>query len=399
MESSKKRIIDISIIIPLFKGQKFCDRLLNMVEKNCLYHNLFKECTVEILFVNDYPDEKIFIENKVRHFTVKIISQKRNMGIHASRVKGIRNALGEYVIMFDQDDLVSETWLYSQWHKIRSENSDYCVCNGWKGRFQVILEPDRFNKVINDINYYLSVKNPICSPGQVIFRRKSTPQEWMENIQAHNGSDDFFLWILVLKKGFCFSVNEEYLYYHTPERNYDSINLQGMLYSLKETAGLLDKIKILSSDEADLLNKQIHKKEHNDYIKFQKMFHTMLDWIKLKNKGISIYDYLIKNNYLNIAIYGLGYIGEYLYDELNGTNIKIRYGIDYSSKDCNKELDIFRITDKLEDVDVIIITASRDEKEIVQTVRSNVTCPVITIADILLELRNDIESKPGDFIC
>lgn len=399
MDSLQKRTMDISIIIPLFKGQKFCKRLLNMVEKNCLYHNLFKKCTIEILFVNDYPGEKIFIEDTDRHFSIRIISQKRNMGIHASRVKGIQNALGEYVIMLDQDDFVSDAWLYSQWHKIISDHSDYCVCNGWKGRFQVISEPARFNMVISDINYYLSVKNPICSPGQVILRKRSIPQEWLENIQVYNGSDDFFLWLLALKKGWSFSVNDEYLYYHTPERNYDSINLQGMIYSLKETARLLDKIKLLTHDEMNLLNEQIHKKEHNDYIKFQKMFHIMLDWIKLKNKGINIYNYLIKNNYLNIAIYGMGYIGEYLYEELYGTDVNVRYGIDYSSKDRNGQLDIFRITDQLGDVDAIIITISRDEKEIVQTIVSKVACPVITISDILLELRDSMESEPGDFIC
>ncbi len=395
MDSLPKENVDISIIIPLFKGQKFCQRLLNMIEKNCLYQELFKECSVEVLFINDYPSEKISIEDKDRHFNIRIIIQEKNMGIHASRVKGIMGAQGEYVIMLDQDDLVSEAWIYSQWHKIKTENSNYCICNGWRRRFQVISEFDQFDQVINDVSYYLAVENPICSPGQVISRKSSIPQEWLENIQINNGSDDFFLWILVLKKGHHFSINREYLYYHTPERNYDSINVEGMICSLKETARLLDKTKLLTSNEIELLNSQIYKKEHNDYIKFHKMFRIMLDWIKLKNRGINISDYLKKNNYLNIAIYGMGYIGEYLYTELCETNIRVRYGIDQSSKDCNRQLDIVKISDKLEDVDAIIITISKDEKKIVQTVSSKVTCPVITISDILLELRNEMEFEPG----
>lgn len=77
MITALKVQIDISIIIPLYKGQKYCERLLKMVEKNCLYNNLFQECQVEVIFVNDYPDEKIVIEDKYTCFEVKLISHKK----------------------------------------------------------------------------------------------------------------------------------------------------------------------------------------------------------------------------------------------------------------------------------------------------------------------------------
>ena len=53
---------DISVIIPVYRGQKYCQRILDMMERNCLFENLYEKCSVEVIFVNDYPEERIVIE-------------------------------------------------------------------------------------------------------------------------------------------------------------------------------------------------------------------------------------------------------------------------------------------------------------------------------------------------
>ena len=110
----------------------------------------------------------------------------------------------------------------------------------------------------------------------------------------------------------------------------------------------------------------------------------MLDWAKLKKRGIRMADFFEQRGLYNIAIYGMGYIGECLYDELQGSDICVMYGIDRSSVDYKNELAIYRIEDKLEDVDAIVLTVLEDTKKIVETIRNKVESPVIMISELLL---------------
>ena len=400
---------DISIIIPLYKGQKYCERLLKMIEKNCLYNNLFRECQIEVILVNDYPDEQVLLEDNDCFFDIKLIIHKENMGIQASRRDGIVYSKGQYIIMLDQDDFITENYLYSQWKKITYENLSYCVCNGWSSRFRVLLKEEYIENRVNNLAYYLDSGNAIISPGQVIFRRKDLPQVWLDNILMCNGADDFLLWIIVLKKGYRFLFNNEYLYYHNPQRSFDSIDSIGMIQSLKETVKILTFINLLDDNEIKKLNQQIERIEYlnkgeeiqktklddnipnKNHIKFQKMFFVTLDWLKIKIQGIEISSFFKKNNYFNIAIYGMGYIGECLYHELQGSEIKIKYAIDRMAIDFEQELTIVRIEDELEEVDTIVLTILENDKKIIDTLKKKVNYPIITISEIFLRLKNNGE--------
>ncbi len=400
---------DISIIIPLYKGQKYCERLLKMIEKNCLYNNLFRECQIEVIFVNDYPDEQVLLEDNDSFFDIKLIIHKENMGIQASRRDGITYSKGQYIIMLDQDDFIKENYLYSQWKKITSENSSYCICNGWSSRFRVLLKEEYIGNRVNSLDYYLDSGNAIISPGQVIFKREDLPQVWLDNILMYNGADDFLLWIIILKKGYRFLFNNEYLYYHNPQRSFDSIDSIAMIQSLRETVKILSYINLLDDNEIKRLNQQIERKEYlskeseidklniddripnKNYIKFQKMFFVTLDWLKIKIQGIEIFSFFKKNSYFNIAIYGMGYIGECLYYELQGSGINIKYAIDRIAVDFEQELTIVRIEDQLQEVDAIVLTILENDKKIIDILKEKVTYPIITVSEIFLTLNNNVE--------
>lgn len=408
-KKSEYKKIDLSVIIPLYKGRKFCVRLLNMIEENCRYKDLYKKCAVEVIFINDYPNEKIIIEKKSDFFEIYVFAQEKNRGIQSSRVKGIANSKGNYIIMLDQDDLVTENWLYSQWNMIISENVDGCICNGWSGRFRVLAKDDDLRSRVNDLEYYLGTGNAILSPGQVIIRKTSVPYEWMKYIQINNGADDFLLWIMMLKKGKHFRVNNDHLYYHTPERNTESIDSIKMVRSLREAFHILTDMAILNKDEINLLDEQINRVEDlgrgvisrnvsqmnqydllqfENFIKFRNMFHVMNNWMRLKNKGIEISNFFKEKKYLNIAIYGMGYIGEALFDELYGSDIHVKYGIDQTAIDFKNELPVYRIKDDLENVDAVILTVAGDSINIIELVKNKLDCPVISFFKILLILES-----------
>ena len=382
--------IDISIIIPLYRGKKYCKYLLEMIQRNNSYQDLYKKCGVEVIFVNDYPEEEVQIWDNDYKFQIKLISHERNIGIHGARISGILNAKGKYIILLDQDDLITEDWLYSQRKKIISEDADLCVCNGWMGRFRVIDDGLALEKKVNCLDYFIKKGNGILSPGQVIMRKEVIPSEWMTNIQRRNGADDYLLWLMLLKKGYTFVVNNNYLYYHTPERTRDSIENFKMIESLKETLEILRKTNYLDGEEYKKFEQHILERTSSLSYKFRDMFFIMYNWMKLRNQGISLAGYLYSQGYSKVAIHGMGYIGECIYQDLCETNIQVIYAIDCRAIDFKKKLKIIRMEDTFEDVDLIMTTVTEDIQEIIEILKKKCKCAVIGFSQLLIDLRDSI---------
>ena len=107
--------MDVSIIIPIYKGNGYIESLLNKIEKN--YQESQKE--IEVIFVNDYPDEEIIINGQY-DFKIEVINNKVNQGIHQTRINGLKKALGKYILFLDQDDEISDFFIKSQCFYIKS---------------------------------------------------------------------------------------------------------------------------------------------------------------------------------------------------------------------------------------------------------------------------------------
>lgn len=356
-----------------------------MLDQNMEYLNQYQNCDIEVIFVNDYPDEDIQLDGYEHSYRIKLINQVNNKGIHASRVEGLKQAKGEYIIMLDQDDLVERNWLYSQWNKIKTEDAEYCVCNGWKGRFRTLWQEEGMKKRVNNIKSYLTLPNPIISPGQVIMKRKAIPDEWMQYIQHCNGSDDFLLWVMALKKEHSFILNQDYLFYHTPERTKDSVSSSQIMESNRETQKILNEY-VLLQEEKELFSQYLESIQAFVDKKYASMFFITYNWIRLKSRGIHIHIYLKQNGCKKIAIYGMGYIGECLYDELRNTDIEILYGIDQNALDYKRELAIYHVDEDLEAVDGVIITIADVSNKIKRMVYDKLKCNIYTMDELFINM-------------
>lgn len=94
----------VSIIIPVYKVEKYIRRCLNAVINQTL-----KE--IEIIVVNDgSPDNcgRICDEYAAADRRVKVI-HKNNAGVSSARNSGLSIATGEYIGFVDSDDYISET--------------------------------------------------------------------------------------------------------------------------------------------------------------------------------------------------------------------------------------------------------------------------------------------------
>lgn len=402
----KKNSIDISIVVPLYRGAKYCHRLLELITRNYLFQDLNRECSLEVIFVNDDPQEKINLNAGDMLFPVRLLNHKENKGIHAARVTGIQNAEGKYIILFDQDDLARENWIYGQWHKIEEMRVSACVCNGWMERFRKLGDAKKLEENMSSMELFIRSGNPIMSPGQVIMRKDCIPKEWLEHIQQMNGADDFLLWIIMLKKGYHFGVNDECLYYHTSARTPDSVDEEHMIQSLKEMLHILSDTKILNKKECGMLNQWIALMEAagtycswkdtnimqtiRQMRKNSKIFHVMRNWIDLKNQGKNFSAFFTRNEYRTAAIYGMGYIGESLYYELRNSSIQVAYAIDSVAEDFKQELAIFQMEDELPEADIIIVALVEKCDDLCERLAEKTGCPVITIQQLLLECDKEV---------
>ena len=109
-------------------------------------------------------------------------------------------------------------------------------------------------------------------------------------------------------------------------------------------------------------------------------------WLITKQEGKSIATYLQKQGIHKIAIYGMGYVEERLYDELKDSDVKVEYAIDKNADGVCADIDIFTPEEELPKVDLIIVTAVYFYNEIERTLKELTDYRISSLEDILYEL-------------
>lgn len=117
-----------------------------------------------------------------------------------------------------------------------------------------------------------------------------------------------------------------------------------------------------------------------------RQFLMMNQWVKVKQKNRNVMDFLVEQNYRKIAIYGMGYVGKTLLNELKDSNVKVEYGIDKNAEQISLNVDIYTIEDELPIVDAIVVCAVCYYDEIEEELSKKVNCQIISIEDILYAL-------------
>ena len=113
-------MIDVSVVIPVYKKEKY---LTESIES--ILHQTFSN--FELICINDCsPDRCARILEKFERMDerLKVISNEQNEGAAYSRNIGIANAVGEYIIFLDADDIYSENLLLRAYEKCKNEELD-----------------------------------------------------------------------------------------------------------------------------------------------------------------------------------------------------------------------------------------------------------------------------------
>ena len=239
--------MDVSVIVPIYKGQKYIQHLIEIITSNS-NHLINKH--IELIFVNDYPEEEITLPiMNAEVIDIRISINNKNEGIQKARINGIKAAKGDYLLMLDQDDEISEYFLYKQMELIREY--DAIVSNGLSeeenGKGRQLWSSLKAMQNVNNLNAYFYYGNVIASPGLCLIKKNAIPSEWLTNTISVNGADDWLLWVLFLLNGKTFAINNEVLYTHKLNDNNTSNNEEKMIISSIEACKLLNKM--FSHDE------------------------------------------------------------------------------------------------------------------------------------------------------
>ncbi len=311
----------ISIVIPIYKGKQYINKILQMYDENVSnLQNAGYNDLVELILINDYPDERVEVE----HQGVRVINSKTNNGIHASRVIGINVCEGQYVLMLDQDDRIASDFLISQIEKIGT--ADLIICNGTHNNWPIFQSADDFRSKMNDIGI-----NYIISPGQALIKKTSIPEMWKQDIMGCGGADDYYLWILMTQKGAMFEYNNDILFEHVKHDGNTSNDMLVMKASNEELLLKIDKY-VDEGVYKDKLVSGIKRtiEENEKQLQIEKVFQ------KITGSNEYISNLLKANRCDAISIYGFGNMGQRTYQLLKEKGLDVKYVLD--KKEPNEEM-------------------------------------------------------------
>lgn len=279
----------VSIVVPIYKGEKYIPGIIELCKNNLKKLNIDTE--IELILVNDFPQTDIneYIPDRQKKYcnnrlTVKCINNMFNRGIHASRIVGIEEAAGEYVLMLDQDDKITDNYIVSQLSRI--DNADMIVANGitelpagnrhlYKyAIMQYTVKSIWFNSVFNC---------RITSPGQCLIKKSSIPSEWRENIIKTNGADDYLLWLMMLSKKRKIEINREPLYIHCYTSENTSLDAVKMNQSVREAVSIAKKTNSVTGKYI----RKIEKRLEHECGEKRKLFYSLEEILRKTGEKIN----------------------------------------------------------------------------------------------------------------
>lgn len=122
----------------------------------------------------------------------------------------------------------------------------------------------------------------------------------------------------------------------------------------------------------------------NEVAFYKKCYDIVCKWMSLKQNGNSLEKYFKQRGYHAIAIYGMGKMGGMLYEDLKDSDIQVKYGIAQGTYCTYPGLRIIKPKDKMDKVDVIVVTPFSAFDEIEMLISEKTDIPVISIEEMMI---------------
>lgn len=143
MNQENIKIPAVSIVVPVYNGEKFLPQMMESVCGQTLKN-------IEIICVDDGSTDRTWeILQKFRERDSRVLPiRQEHTNAGAARNTGMQKAKGEYLAFWDADDFFAEKALERMYGKARKKEADLCVCSvyevDWYGGKEHIFEAEPY---------------------------------------------------------------------------------------------------------------------------------------------------------------------------------------------------------------------------------------------------------------
>lgn len=291
--------IDLSIVVPFFKGEKYIVNLLESIFNS--YKAIDKIINIELLLIIDSMDTSIIslkksIDKFIEPLSISIFKNEANIGVAKTRNYGIEISKGQYLYFIDQDDEVTVPFFSKllgcsfQKYEFLLLNGLLSYKNGFKCRIYYLRPSINLKSLIMD--------DYIRSPGQVLIKRMLLLNNKIRFPvpDSHYGSDDKFFYISIFKLS-----NPKFLY--VGSRLYKA-NIHESNYSNNQVESVLSSLELFKRFKEDYLltsNETVHFENSMDVLLFRlgaitgiKKARAFFNFLSYKIKPNKIIRYMVK---------------------------------------------------------------------------------------------------------
>ena len=293
----------VSIIIPVYNGEKYLDRCLNSVLKQDFMD-------FEVICINDgSTDNSLNILKKyaAKDNRIKVYTQN-NIGVAKTRNKAITIAKGDYLLFIDNDDFIDADYISTYLASALSNNADI-VLGGFK-RISNNTGKILYKEILKNTYYSRFI---ILTPWARLIRRQFIVDNDVKYFSYGIGEDVYFNLVLYSKNPILNIIN--YIGYNQSynENSVSNTKQKGLNKNI-DCRILLNEIKkYYNGNEDQYINFFYHKyiiwyllfsgrnATRQDFIQeYKKLF--LWEKENVKAKIISPFSKLVKGEYIKTKI-------------------------------------------------------------------------------------------------
>jgi glycosyltransferase involved in cell wall biosynthesis len=182
----------ITVLMPVYNGEKYLDSAVQSI-----LSQTFKD--FEFLIIDDgSTDGSAEIIRKFEDTRIKLVQNKKNLGLPTTLNLGLDIASGEYIARMDCDD-ISHPQRFEKQVEFMDNNPDVSICGTWMktigDKAGIVIEAPKTNE---EIKCSLLFSGGIPHP-TVFMRKKEFDRHNLRYSKDYLDSEDTELWIRALK--------------------------------------------------------------------------------------------------------------------------------------------------------------------------------------------------------
>ena len=215
----------VSVIIPYYRKKQYISRTLRSV-----INQSYKKLEIIIIYDDDNKDDLKFLKHiTLKDKRIKILVNKKNLGVGLSRNKGIKKSRGEYIAFLDADDLWMKDKIKYQirFMKLREiifSHTSYSIVDSQN---MIISKRNAKNFFrLNDL-----IKSCDIGLSTVMIKRCYLNNNKFPNLKT---KEDFVLWLKLLSKNIkIYGINKNLVLWNKIENSLSSSLIQKFLDGFK----------------------------------------------------------------------------------------------------------------------------------------------------------------------